>query len=286
MQILIVAVITSILVTSLFIVLLIAFQVNVGSLFGFGGIKPATISLLKDLITPISASFVGAGGGALLAFYFQNKKEERKLKEDEITAINITLLALQAQLNDVAMIKKLTILPVNKSPMRFLEIQQMVGVYHVSDRINMSFSSPLINLKKASLVQKTMVAEKRYLNVINLQKQRDAIKAQITAATQAAGINIFDKFNLNDLYSIIGPNGLAMIYNITENYISMLDDSIISLYEVLQELSEVMSVHYCDVEAGKLKLTLLDEEVELIEKTPQPIIVDEKDLLTQAGHKI
>lgn len=286
MPIILIAVITSILVSSIFIVLLIYFQANINYLFGVEITDKNSISIVKDIITPLSASLGGASVGALLAFYIQNKKEEKKARESEVMALNLTAFALESQLNDLAMIKKQSVIPLKDSPLRFAQIQPMAALDHVEERVNISFAPALLALKKPDLIQKIKIAEKRYLNVINILKRRDAIKIQVDYATQAAGINIFDKFGLKELYSIIGPNSLALLYRMTEDYILSLDDSIESLMDVGDELSDILLEHYKDVGISKLQLSLPEEEKYILNKMPLPVIANEKDLLIKAGYTI
>jgi hypothetical protein len=277
------AIISSILLTIIFLLLLINFQVDIASLFGLSQNAPSAISLLKDFASPLAASFGGAVAGAFVAFRLQNKKEERKERETELSSLNLTILALESQLNDLFSIKKTSILPACAEPLRFNGIQPLAVVEHVSERVDMRFASALIKLKKGSLIQEIRIAERRYLNVINTLRRRDSVKERIDNMTLAAGIDTFDEYSLADLYKIIGPNNLALLYKMTEDYIYLLDDAISSLWKAIKEIEAVSKENYKGL--GKLSFDIPDDNKAIISPTPKPIIKNEKELLFLAGHK-
>ena len=70
----ILAIIGSIVGSTMFIIILIVLQRDVANLFGVSSTSPSNLSILKDLITPLAASFGGAIAGALAAFKLQNDK--------------------------------------------------------------------------------------------------------------------------------------------------------------------------------------------------------------------
>ncbi len=279
------AIVSSIFLTTIFLLLLIAFQVDIASLFGLSQNPLSAISILKDIAVPLAASFGGAVAGALVAFKLQNNKEERKEKEAELTSLNKTMLALEAQLNDLYTIKKSSILPVCKEPLRFVAIQPLAAVEHVSERVDVTFSTALIRLKKGTLIQQIRIAEKRYLNVINTLRRRDSAKEHFDGMTLAAGINTFDVYSLQDLYNVVGPNYLAMLYRITEDYISLLDDAITSLWEAMKALESVLNEFYKDKDLGRLAYEIDEEKKAILAATPKPLIESELALLKLVGHK-
>jgi hypothetical protein len=279
------AIVSSIFLTTIFLLLLIVFQVDIASLFGMSQNPPSAISILKDIAVPLAASFGGAVAGALVAFKLQSNKEERKEKEEELASLNKTMLALEAQLNDLYTIKKSSILPVCKEPLRFVAIQPLAAVEHVSERVDVTFATALIRLKKGTLIQQIRIAEKRYLNVINTLKRRDSAKEHFDSKTLAEGINTFDVYSLQDLYKVVGPNYLAMLYRITEDYISLLDDAITSLWDAMQALELVSTEFYKDKGLGKLAYEIDEEKKAILTATPKPLIESEVALLKLVGHK-
>ena len=267
------------------IIILIVLQQNVANLFGVSSTSPSNLSILKDLITPLAASFGGAIAGALSAFKLQNDKEETKRKEDEICALNNSLLALESQLNNLSEIKKQTILDVAEKPLRFMEIRPLASIEHVDERIDLRMVSGLARLKEVELIQESRLAERRYINVINTLKLRDSIIVQLHNLTANAGINTFDSSSLAQIYKIVGPNNLAIAYEMTEEYIKLLDDALLSLKNAMIKISSIFDVHYNDTGYGKLKIDFPKETDKVLGKTPAPIIKSVQDLFEKAGHK-
>ena len=267
------------------IIVLIVTQQDVANLFGVSSTSPSNLSILKDLITPLAASFGGAIAGALTAFKLQNDKENLKRQEDEINALNNSLLALEAQLNDLSAIKRQTILDVAQKPLRFLEIRPVVSIEHVSERIDLRMVPGLVRLKEAELIQESRLAERKYINVINTLKLRDTIISQLHNLMANNGINTFDSSSLTKIYEILGPNNLAIAYEITEEYINLLDDALLSIKDAMIKINSIFDVHYKNKGYGSLKVDFPEEADKVIGKTPAPIIKSVKDLLEKAGHK-
>lgn len=282
----IVPIIGSIVGATTTIIVLIVLQQDVANLFGVSAISPSNLSILKDLITPLAASFGGAIAGALVAFKLQNNREELKRQESEINALNNSLLALEAQLNDLSAIKKQTILDVAEKPLRFMEIRPIASIEHVAERIDLRMVSGLARLKEAELIQESRLAERKYINVINTLKLRDSIITQLHNLTAKAGINTFDSSSLTKIYDIVGPNNLAIAYETTEEYIDLLDDALLSIKNAMIKINSIFDVHYKDKGYGKLAIYFPKEKDKLLGKTPAPIIKNVQELFEKAGHKV
>jgi len=282
----IVTIIGSIVGAATTIIILIVLQQDVANLFGVSSTSPSNLSILKDLLTPLAASFGGAIAGALAAFKLQNDKEELKRKEDEINALNNSLLALESQLNHLSAIKKQTILVVAEKPLRFMEIRPIASIEHVAERIDLRMVSGLARLKEVELIQESRLAERRYINVINTLKLRDSIIVQLHNLTAKAGINTFDSSSLTLIYKIVGPNDLAIAYETTEEYIKLLDDALLSIKNAMTRINSIFDVHYKDTGYGKLKIDFPKETDKVLGKTPAPIIKSVQDLFEKAGHKV
>jgi hypothetical protein len=267
------------------VIILIIFQQDVADLFGVSSASSSNLSILKDLITPLAASFGGAIAGALTAFKLQNDKESVKREEDEVAALNNSLLALESQLNDLGAIKRQTILNVAQKPIRFLEIRPVTNTEHVTERIDLRMVPGLARLKEAELIQECRLAESRYINVINTLKMRDSIILHIHNSMATAGINTFDSTSLTKTYEILGPNDLAIAYEVTEEYIRILDEALVSVKNAMLKISSIFEKHYKEKGYGSLKIEFPPETEELFRETPPPLIKNVKDLLEKAGHK-
>lgn len=271
--------------TSLYILVLISVQVDIGTLFGTSISTPTKITLLKDLISPIASALAGAGMGTYFAFQIQNRREEAKLRESEVVSLNMATLALESQMNDLATIKSDALILYQENAMRFIEIPPLIEVERVDERVDMSSVSVLIKLKKTEISQNIRLAQKHYINTINILKRRNSVKTEIDHEIHAAGINIYDNYSINDLYNVIGPNKLALIYKLTEDFIKSLDEALECLIESSEEISGVLTDYYGDVRTGKAILKIPGESAFVFEKMRPPVFKDAKELLLAAGHK-
>jgi copper oxidase (laccase) domain-containing protein len=100
-----------------------------------------------------------------------------------------------------------------------------------------------------------------------------------------AGINTFDSSSSKRIYEILGPNNLATAYEITEEYMKLLDDALLSIRNAMIKINSIFDVHYKDKGHGKLKIDFPKETVKVLCKTPAPIIKSVQDLLEKAGHE-
>jgi hypothetical protein len=122
--------VNSALFTILFLVAIIGFQNDLANLFGITTVPKSGLSVLKDMVLPIFASFGGAISGAYIAFKLQTDKESKKDKDKNLSYINRTIFTLHMQLTDLLNNKGQAIVPHQENPFRFLMIQPVGGVIY------------------------------------------------------------------------------------------------------------------------------------------------------------
>ena len=279
-----VSIIVSIIFTGLALMMIIYYQVDIAGLFGATSPAESNRSIVSELLAPLAASFFGAISGALCAFALQNRREEEKARENEVTAINKALLVLESQFNELCGIKKTTVLPEADEPMRFVSIKPTIFSQHIKERVNIDFATPLINLDRPAIIQDIRVAERRFYNVLQVLNIRDEFKRNIDLATQNAGINILGTYTLDRLLEVIGPNDLALLYQLTEDYLSVLDVAIQSLDKCLKELPSIAIENYKGVKIRKLSFHTPGENSDLVTPVPKPFFESVEDLLNKAGY--
>jgi hypothetical protein len=100
----------------------------------------------------------------------------------------------------------------------------------------MEFAQILIDNQKPQLVQDILIAEKRYLNLVHTFQMRNEIKDEIDIILAESGFGHGAEFRLGSVLEKIGPQKMAVIYDLTEKYIELLDESIVYIHDTINKL--------------------------------------------------
>ncbi|WP_186592547.1 hypothetical protein [Vibrio cholerae] len=112
-------VLVSIFVTLIFIVTVLALQADLAALFGVS-MNNTSISLIKDVLTPVFTAFGGALSGVLVAYKLSQKQSKKDKMDSDYTHVVQSYNALIFQLNDLLVYKRDVILPYCDKPIRAL----------------------------------------------------------------------------------------------------------------------------------------------------------------------
>jgi hypothetical protein len=246
-------IVNSVVFTVLFLVAIIGFQNDLAGLFGISAVPKSGLSVLKDMILPIFASFGGAISGAYIAFRLQSETEKKKRLEENLSYVNRTIFTLHMQLTDLLNTKEQIILPHQENPFRFLMIYPMANDDQVCEKVSMDFAQVLIDNQKPQLVQDILIAEKQYFNLIYLFQKRNTLKEEIDALLADNGFGHGSDFRLGEVFKIIGSQRLASIYDLTEKYIDLLDGSVLYINNTIIDLMNVSGIIFKDND--KIRIT-------------------------------
>ncbi|MGR6757259.1 hypothetical protein ACU6QO_05545 [Aeromonas veronii] len=104
--------------------------------------------------------------------------------------------------------------------------------------------------------QSSMLAEKTYLNAKKVIQRRNTIHADYIEAIESAGYEIFSVMTLAYVVELYGLNKVCNLYHLTEETISIVDDSIEKLQEALNKLDRFIEIEF--VSAGYPRLSNSD----------------------------
>lgn len=275
---LIVPIINSAVFTILSLVAIIGFQNDLANLFGISTVPKSGLSVLKDMVLPIFASFGGAISGAYIAFRLQAEKESSKTKEQNLSYVNRTIFTLHMQLTDLMVVKEQLIIPHKDNPLRFLMIPPLAANDQLSEKINMNFAQTLIDNDKPQLVQEILIAEKKYFNLMHILKERNILKIKIDTMLDENGFEHNTSFRLSKVQQIIGPQNIACIYDLTENFIKVLDNTVVFMDETINELAKASGEIFKGTTKSRVKFEKDDRYNNLLLQIDTPKFKSKNDL--------
>ena len=266
-------VLVSIFVTLIFIVTVLAIQADLAALFG-ASVDSSSISLVKDVLTPIFTAFGGALSGVMVAYKLSQKQSSRDKMDSDYTHVVQSYNALIFQLNDLLVYKRDVILPFCDKPIRAIAIPRTLDAEPVVDRVSNGIVGVAVKYQDFPISQSSMLAEKLYLNAKKVIQRRNSTHAEYIEVIESKGYEIFSVTTLDNVVDLYGLNKVCNLYHLTEETISIVDDSIEKLQEALNKLDHFIDNKFGS--AGYPKLSNSNAEsyslTELKNKTKDSVI--------------
>ncbi|MCE9849686.1 hypothetical protein LZ626_16505 [Aeromonas allosaccharophila] len=248
-------VLVSIFVTLIFIVAVLALQADLASLFGVS-MNSTSISLVKDVLTPVFTAFGGALSGVMVAYKLSQKQSTRDKMDSDYTHVVQSYNALIFQLNDLLVYKRDVILPFCEKPIRAIAMPRTLDAEPAFDRVSNGIVGVAVKYQDFPMSQSSMLAEKTYLNAKKVIQRRNTIHADYIEAIESNGYEIFSVTTLAYVVELYGLNKVCNLYHLTEETISIVDDSIEKLQEALNKLDRFIEIEF--VSAGYPRLSNSD----------------------------
>lgn len=271
------------LLSALILILLYAsFKLGVGWYFLSADEK--SVGLLADVILPLASTFFGAAAGSYFSYKLQLVTKKEDEVEKEVYMIRKAFLAIEAQLNDLATIKKSVIYPYRNRPLRFIEMPVTVGYSGIIASLDQDIAVPLARLKEAEALNRARFAERYYLNCVAIQNAYEEEIIRYTDKLLAGGVNHLDISSLTKKTRIAGGGTIAQLYSIGEEFIRAVDDAVVDLREVLEIFSSLYNRHYSALKGPGLKIDVAEDSDFIFEKSPPPKISSLAELLELAKY--
>lgn len=249
-----------------------------------GGGTGQNLDLLSAVILPLLSTFFGAWAGSYYTYRLQVRTKAQEAIQHEVYLLRHASLALQAQLQDLAGIKKTMVLPYKNDAFRALSMPVTVGTNGVAERINQDVAIPLIRLNEAELLMRVQFAEKTYLNVLELQQSHHQLARSYSEKLKAGGVDNFDVSSLAFKTKIVGGAMIAQIYVTGEALINALDGGVEDALAALKGLSRVYDENYKSGQYGFLSVVPFESSAEVFAKVPPPVIKSVKSLMEVAEY--
>lgn len=262
--------------------LFFTFQSEVNYFLGF---EPDTkISFASDVLLPLVSTLVGAAAGSLVAYKLQMVTADRSREAADVENINAALLALEAQLSDLASLKKVMVKPYENDPFRFLNIPIAMGA-----RAKVTYpdglAETLMRYKQGELIMRMRMAERLYENVSVLSGNYEKYREIYLSKLRAAGVGQLDISTFKKKLNAAGAETIGQLYIVAEGFIEQLDDCLIDTKICLDELLSVFVDNFPVGKHRSIRIELIKEADDVLKKCPPPIFSEPKDIFERAGYQ-
>lgn len=245
-------------------------------------ISPVLVSVLKDLGGPVAAGFGGAIAGAICSYVFQKRSEKEKETKADLSTIHKTWVRLMMQLNELYSIKKHNIYPALSHPMRFIEISKLPSKAGQVDRIDARIIDIALSVKDARAIDVLYLAEARYFACFENFMNRNEVLEEYRVTLKSAGLGRAGGHTIDELKEAVGVGLLVALHVMTEQMIEVLDQSLKTLTEAQEVVTQLVNKKYKGEGVLSLKMDMKKDEEYLMTSPATEFTVDTlKALLTR-----
>lgn len=203
--------------------------------------------ILFTSYVPALATLVAAFYGAKYAFDFQRKKEEADKKKKDLVSANIASFNLMRMANSLLVIRKQVIDPFRGKPTAFLEIPALLHTIEEGIKINAESLYFLLETKERNLLAEIIVEERRYITAIHSINERSTLhRNEIQPLLESAGVKQGGEYSLEQLEQTLGERMFITINMATDQVITHVDETIISIQAASKKLADCMKIMHPD----------------------------------------
>ncbi|HBC3525987.1 TPA: hypothetical protein KDZ30_004541 [Vibrio alginolyticus] len=224
-------------------------------------------SIISDLV-PFGSAFLGAGTAYLLGL-----RKDRSIKFSSERAVVVrNFFVLKTQFDELLSLKKTYVVPVMERPGRFIEIPWSLNSSGLSFELETGVFSIFIENGSPKAADLIVIAQNRHKVLRDIHAKRNEYIKLYYAALENRGHEIFTQLTHEQIKDAFGLNNLCQLYNLSETFITRLDDAIISLYAALTDYSEFIENRYSDKNMRFLRYKLLGDNELLVQHSSPPKI--------------
>jgi hypothetical protein len=194
---------------------------------------------------PAVVTLLAAFYGAKFAFDFQRRKEEDEQKAKKIVSGNLAIFKLITMINSLLSYQRQIIEPVRGKPTTFLEMSPTLQ--QIKDHVSIDLDSLtfLFSTDDQNLIGELSVEEARYEAAIAAINERSRVhRNELQPTLDASGIQNGGTYYQADIQNALGERLFHTIVQSTEQVISHVDSTILSLKEVADKLSMALKKQF------------------------------------------
>jgi hypothetical protein len=201
-------------------------------------VSPDLYSFLKDIVGPIAAGFGGAIAGALTTYKVSTDAQAKTEGLIEARNYNRGVLILVSKLNELASIKKSMIIPCESDLLRFATIPALPTQDKDRGRAEAYLTETLIALESYDVIKHVVLAEEYFDSVRSSLNERNRMVDRHRAQIEQGDSRFEGRVSLNNLVQVHGVGATIKLYVFTEQFIEMVDDSIVILRRAIDSVSD------------------------------------------------
>lgn len=226
------------------------------------------VSYTKDVIGPIVTGLGGAMLGASAAFYFQKTSEAAKDYNDSVRLLRLVKLQLIQKLGELTSIKKYSVLPHEDDKCRFMAVGPLPDSPGIKVPVDNKILDLLANERAGKAIENVMLADQRYFACFENFKERNKALVIYRDKMNSSGLGARLDYDFNLVIEAVEPGRVVALYRNTEEMLSILDDTIVTLESALTGVGEVLDKKYTI--KGTVNFTLTKAEPQLFKSIKPP----------------
>lgn len=209
-----------------------------------------------DTIITTVATLAAAYFGALFAFKFQSRTEERKIRSNNVAAGNRAMFLLLRQFNSLSVIQKQIIEPHRKHPLKFIVMRPSLPLNYDNLKVDVNNLSFLLETKHRNVLMELLLEENKFHAAVQALNERSKVHLHdAQPVLEKAGIVDGGDYSLSQLKEALGNRLFIQLSRSTDEMIDHTDSSIKSLMEMGERLYKVLTELYPGETFIKFKAT-------------------------------
>ncbi len=211
---------------------------------------------LMDTIITALATLAAAYFGALFAFKFQDRNEDRKARTNNIAAGNRAMFLLLRQFNELSVIQKQIIDPARTHPAKFVVMRPSPPLNYNNLRVEVNSLSFLLETKHRQILMDLLIDEGRFHAAVQSLNERSKVHLQeAQPSLEKSGIVEGSDYSQTQIEKALGNRLFVQLNRATDEMIDHVDSSIKSLLQMGDKLYEALRDLYPGETFIKFKAT-------------------------------
>lgn len=210
----------------------------------------------------------------LLPIIYKKKSETTKEFNDSVRVLRLAKFQLSQKLNELASIKKNSVIPFENMGVRFILIGRISESPGIKNFVDIKLLDMLANEKAIDAIDNILLCDQHYFSCFENFKGRNQHLADFKNKLSDAGLADRLGYSLEQLAQVVEPARITALYGLTENMLLALDESINSLDTALSQIGEAFDKKFAA--KGVHSFTYDKYEPELFNKIkPSPLSLKE-----------
>ena len=196
---------------------------------------------------PALATLLAAFYGAKYAFQFQNDKELKDTNKRNLINTNAAIFSLSRMANKLYIYQRDIIEPARDKQVRFLELRPTLDIEKERVKLDIESLYFLLETDYRNLLSEVIIEEERYRSAIDDINTRSKIHLlEVQPLLEKSGLTAGGTYTIHEIEMLLGNRLYLMLQQSTEQIISNVDRTLVSLKQVSNKLRDGIKVLYPD----------------------------------------
>jgi hypothetical protein len=230
-------------------------------------INPSLISVLKDVVGPVSAGFGGAVAGAFCAYMLQQNNESIKERRADIAVVQKTFFQLANKLSELLSLKGRNVWKYSDHEFRFSMIPALPGNAGRPESLDPRVLGVMVGQDSIDLLGLLYRTESSYWACFENISIRNIFLGEIKESMEKSK---FSKgAGVHEIVKVVGIDKVLGFYDVSEHNIESLDAAILTLIEALAKVKYFIKITYREINVERMNISFGELEA-FGEKMPKP----------------